>query len=517
MKILHYILTICILCFFACSDPTNQEENQEDCRMSLTFIMDESEFVSKTKVIVDETIRRIDLLVFDKDGLFIEKVQATNINLTQRTFKASVQTRAKIIHAIANMNSLATLNVTPLLGQSEQTIIPPLQTSLNELIFWGRSTVPSTGTVQIEFIRNQAKVSVVNNITTAGIAFAGFAIRNYNKAGSVAPFINGAFTYNPDIPSTHIAAQLDNGLNADDRDEKYICEYSNPYNAETFVILKFTQTVSNITKPLFYKVFLRDNDNMIYPIVRNVNYRVIVKNIPTTLGASTFTEALTAPPINSLYAEIIKEAPLISDINGNSLKVTPLTHIVDGGGSITSIIETRGTLGAVRCDIIYDPGTVITNLTFSNTQVSANIRAASRQQEAKIRVRYGKLERIISIFSSPIYSLKASTDRITYNTVNTPIKLTISIDTIYPSAIDYPNLYPIKCYIKANNLSPVDNKDMFIDFNYVKGEYWYTYLAQTTGNHVITFKTNFTSITNDEIVVRSAHFTESKVILNKNP
>ena len=92
-----------------------------------------------------------------------------------------------------------------------------------------------------------------------------------------------------------------------------------------------------------------------------------------------------------------------------------------------------------------------------------------------------------------------------YQAADEDVYFKFNLDTDYPSATDYPDLYPIKCYIKADNLYPVDNKDMLIDYEYQAGQYWYTYLAKSTGEHKIHFRTKISTI--DEIIeIESAYF-----------
>ena len=513
------ILWIAALILISCNDESYLSTQHNDEKVELTFSMYSTDFIQPLTRAVDETIRRIDLLVFDKDGYFLEKVAATDIDTTQKTFKAIVLAKGKIIHAMANYDDIDSFSESTNLGKSEKEVVTPLLVTQNNLAFWGRSIINNNKT-SVEFIRNQAKVTVQSDVTNSSVSFVGFCICNYSKSGTLAPFINNEFTYSSDIATAMSSYSLfdDNGVV--NSEEKYICEYNNPAtNRETYVIVRFNHSTSSGTVPLYYKVFLRDADNKAYQIVRNVNYRIIVKNIPITLGVPTFEEAKNAPAMNSLYAEVMKESASVSDNSGNSLKVWPLTHMLKQAGQITSTFATEGTLGSVVCEIIDDPSGIISNLTTNASgSITANVLAMSVKAEAIIRVKYGKLERNITVIASPEYQLTASSNIQSYSTYNTLVTLTINLDNNYPSADEYPSLYPIWCYIKANNFYPIgDNKDMFLDFDYVTGEHWYAYLANTLGNHIIQFKSNFSYVANDAIVVRSQYFNEASVVFNKTP
>lgn len=54
---------------------------------------------------------------------------------------------------------------------------------------------------------------------------------------------------------------------------------------------------------------------------------------------------------------------------------------------------------------------------------------------------------------------------------------------------------------------------MLIDFDYVKEEYWYTYLAHSTGTHTLQFKTKVGSV-NDVVKVESEYFTSIPADIN---
>ena len=516
IPILNILLIVACL-LTSCNYDVYPSGETNDDKVEVTFSMFSTDFIHPTTRAVSETITRIDLLVFDASGNFLEKVAAANINTSARTFKAQVSIHGKIVHAVANYEAIDALVESSYLGQNEHVVIPSLLVANNELVFWGRSEI-ANNKAAIEFIRNQAKVSVENTFTNNDFTFVGFDIFKYSKTGTVAPYINNEFSHSTELATT-TTYTLVNGVDPTNNDEKYICERKNPESPnETFVILKYNYNSSGRVVPLYYRVLLRNADNKPYQIVRNVNYRIKVNNLSATVGVNSFADALTAPSLNNFYAEVMKESPSISDNSGNSLTVWPLVHMATSAGSVTSAFQTEGTLGAVTCEIADDSDNIVTSASISGSNIVINVKAVTTKSEAIVNVKYGKLERVITVIASPRYILTTTTDISTYSIYNTPVQLTINIDPDYPSPEDYPTLYPIWCYIKAPNLHPIgDNKGMFMDFDYVEGEYWYTYLAHTKGDHVIEFETNFNNIANDAIVVRSQYFNESQVILNQTP
>ena len=235
------ILWIAALILISCNDESYLSTQHNDEKVELTFSMYSTDFIQPLTRAVDETIRRIDLLVFDKDGYFLEKVAATDIDTTQKTFKAIVLAKGKIIHAMANYDDIDSFSESTNLGKSEKEVVTPLLVTQNNLAFWGRSIINNNKT-SVEFIRNQAKVTVQSDVTNSSVSFVGFCICNYSKSGTLAPFINNEFTYSSDIATAMSSYSLfdDNGVV--NSEEKYICEYNNPAtHRETYVIVRFNQ------------------------------------------------------------------------------------------------------------------------------------------------------------------------------------------------------------------------------------------------------------------------------------
>lgn len=469
----------------------------------LTFSMIIPDYQPATRA--TESITRIDLLVFDAKGLFIERRRATDVTIN--SFKAKVSQSAAIVHVVANMDVLDSFDERANLERSEYDLIPSLQVTNNQLVYWGRSTVTTSYTTTVVLYRNQAKVTAQSN--TSSFVITGLALCNYATTGTVSPFINNEFTYSSDIITIGTEPTLASASSADDLSAKYMCEYSNPLAKETFVILK---AKLNGGADKYYKVLLTDANDVPYQIVRNVEFKIIIKNMKANVGANTFADAMNAASINHLYAEVMKDSYTISDSKGNSLTVSPLTHLLTKAGSITSNIAIVGNLGNVSYQIISDPSTILSNIQCSDTSFKASVKQVSAVATAKVAIKYGNLARTLTIVASPTYSITATATPDNYTSADTNIKFTFNLDTNYPSATEFPELYPIKCYIKADNFFPVDNKDMLLDYNYKAGEYWFVYWADRTGSHEVNFVNNIGTI-DSKIVVESEYFGSATVNL----
>lgn len=504
MKKLLYILSVLVLFLSACQNEEMVSDGGGNDKKTLSFSMSIPEFQTSSRAIDETSISKIDLMVFDEKGLFVERVKATDVNSSARTFNAVVSSRARIIHFIANYSGLDGFDERANLEKSENQLIPALGVTGNELVFWGRAEISSEATrVSVEFIRNLAKVTVESEDTH--FVIQGYSLCNYATNGTVSPFVNGKFEYSEDIPTIGTALTMNTATDADDMDTKYMCEYTNPTDNETYVILKAIFWDGN---PKYYKVLLADSNDNPYTIVRNVNYHIIVKHMAVDVGSDTFDKAKNGTPINNQYADVMKDSPSVSDDAGHSLTVTPLTHLFVDAGTMKSDISIEGDWGDVSYVVLSDENAILSNIHCTNKGITADVRKVDVRSSAQIRVKYGRLARTISVVASSEYFLDASTSLTSYSKADEEVTLTFNLDENYPDAATYPELYPIECHIKTDNLYPVDDagKKMLIDFDYVKGEYWYTYLAQSTGEHSLKFKTKLGSV-DDEVKVESEYFT----------
>ena len=140
IPILNILLIVACL-LTSCNYDVYPSGETNDDKVEVTFSMFSTDFIHPTTRAVSETITRIDLLVFDASGNFLEKVAAANINTSARTFNAQVSIHGKIVHAVANYEAIDALVESSHLGQNEHVVIPSLLVANNELVFWGRSEI----------------------------------------------------------------------------------------------------------------------------------------------------------------------------------------------------------------------------------------------------------------------------------------------------------------------------------------------------------------------------------------
>lgn len=557
MKRLLYIYSILMLLMTGCqSDEIVAEKpTQEDGRKTVTFSMNIPEYQVRSRAESGTPIEKIALMQFGTNG-YIETIEATSITVDIKEvgqtpkgqFTATINPATTTIHFIANYDG----NLTATPGQTEDQIIPNLTASADKIVYWAKYTdiTAETTAVNITFLRHLAKVTVqVSEEVVDGYAASSyfqvtdFVLCNYAQLGTIAPSgYEWGYNKNPEtvteVPS--IETFLGNGVEHSTLpDELYLAEYENQELPEdqTYVILvgqlkpkdedgNWDTDNENWGEKKYYKVLLTDENDQPFKIIRNVNYKIVVKQMQD-VGSNTLADAMKANPINNLYAYVMPESPSISDMDGNTLTVTPIVHLLTPSSESRTITSTVTTSGTSTADIVIETvgDTEILpdaeDITINEKgELSVAVETVETIKKAQIRVKWGKLSRTITVIASPAFDITAQayseenyeTEKTSYTKADEDVYFKFNLDTDYPSATDYPDLYPIKCYIRADNLYPVDNKDMLIDYEYKDGQYWYIYWASQTGDQKIHFKTKLSTV-DEKIEVESEYFGHAEVKL----
>lgn len=530
-----------------------EKPTQEDGKRTITFSMNIPDFQVKSRAESETPITKIDLMLFDANKEYIETIQASSITVDIKEvglepkgeFTATIDPATTTIHFIANYDG----NLPAKPGQKENEVIPNLTADADNIVYWARTTgiTAETTAIEITFLRHLAKVTVqvsdeiVDEYAASSyFKVTDFVLCNYANLGTIAPSgYEWGYNKNPETITevTDIDNHLTNGTEHSELPkELYLAEYENKELPEdqTYVILvgqlkpkdengNWDTNNVNWGDKKYYKVLLTDENDKPFKIIRNVNYKIVVKQMQD-VGSSNLTDAMEANPINNLYAYVMPESPSISDMDDNTLTVTPIVHLITGDSKsrmITSTVTISGTLtDDIKIETLGDSNILpdASNITINEGKLSVEVAEVDEIKKAQIIVKWGKLSRTITVIASPQYTITAqaydkdNNIKSSYSGVDEDVYFRFYLDENYPAATDYPDLYPIKCYIRADNLYPVDNKDMLIDYEYKEGQYWYTYLADKTGDHTIHFKTKLSGV-NEKIEVESEYFGHSEVSL----
>ena len=481
MKKLLYIFTVIFLALLSCQDDVLEQSNGGNSNgnwATVNFSLEIPDFTMKTKAIGD--ITELSLLTFDANHSFLGRVSANN--QTARVLKDT-----RYIHFIANYD-WNTFSENENLGKLETELIPALETS--DYVFWARVEVLDfTSPISVTLLRNYAKVTVQSNVSSFTVA--GFDVYNFASKGTVATYNekeNGTFEPNDNevltLPRSVVYTDgSDSELN---NAEKYLFESPNTSEHTTYVIIK------NGKNSKYYKVHLLDANKRLYKIERNFNYIVNIKGFTDGAGgASTIEEAKGNAPSNNLYAEILKESPIISDANGNRLEVDKLVHLFTSAGQLRVQADyyVNGTTknnADMTIEVLEDDNAILSGTpSISNGTITVGIKkVSSGQNTAILRVSKGVLSREIRVIASELYTFEAYTPSITYTGRDAAVDLSFTIPDTYPE-----ELLPVRCKIHATSLYPVEpNKNMLIV--YENNTYYYIYEAQSKGIQEVKFKSS---------------------------
>jgi len=521
MKKIIYICLLLSVTLFSC-----QNDSQEDVDVTagksskVKFTLTIPDYkVSKTKASYENNVNDVWLMVFDANGLFIERVQATNLvsqennGMGSGTFEAQVPSNAGIIHFIGNYEDWDSFDDRNSVNKDERELIPSMVTS--NLTFWGRSVITSLTTpVNVILYRNQAKITAENE--AANFQLTGYAIANYNTEGTVAPF-NSSATLTPfvlleDLPTIPYETMSKSDQTTSDctMDAKYMFENKNLFNDQTYVIIK--GKLNGSATELYYKIQLLDTDKEPYPVVRNFQYKITIKSFSEAAnGSTTFNAAKSAEPSNNIYAEINKLSPSISDDANNVLTVSGVNYLFVKGGALN--INAHYTKNGTPADseisvtVVQDDNRILSGVQYDGAgNITGNVATVyAGQQEATILVKAGILSRSITIISSELYQFDpAYFSPDVYTGIDNQMTLHFTIPNSIPGY-----LFPIKCVISTSYLYPDDpNKDLPIE--YVNGVAKYVYWAYNAGGVTLNFKTSLNN-SNETVTIENDIFKTASV------
>lgn len=349
----------------ACSydDVTMPHEVPTDGTTLLNFSVQVPDMQQATRSMASQAITKLDLVVFDEQGYFVEKAAATLIYANDGTSDSAtpknpaaeqkysvelLQSAApRIIHFIANLPEGTKFEY-----GSERELINALETSGSADAYWQRKELSSilgdqvvttenneTKVVatanselakalnKIPLVRNFAKVTFTNQ--TADDASKGnftdvkIAVYNAPQRGKVAPYNTnaGAWADYTAVPSYttltkakyygYEAANL-GGQTTDfaNTTEFGTVQYMYEYNMDgknitagtkyPFVIIEGKYLNNNTS---YYKVDLVDADGNYYNILRNFNYNVIINSVSGD-GYARPEDAAAAAASNNISASI---------------------------------------------------------------------------------------------------------------------------------------------------------------------------------------------------------------------
>lgn len=317
----------------------------------LQFSIEVPEMHTATRAMGAESIVDLYLYIFDENGYLSQVKPATLLggNTFQVEDVYSSQLK-RTIHFIANLPD----NAKTTFG-SEQELINTMYTEGTDEAFWQfmtfESGINSATVIQnVPLVRNYAQVTLNTAAVASKFTNAQFVLANTPDRGTVAPYIvsgqtyakypivvedptkayetitaTGYFGHEPGgmiLENTTFAAGGDGGRTFD-ANPKYLYEHNQvDTNMPTYAIIK--GTFNGVTS--YYKIDLIDDNHNYLNILRNFEYRIVVKDVMATGYSSAKDAAEKAASNNINYS--IETKDLTNITNGTEALYVSDTQLI---------------------------------------------------------------------------------------------------------------------------------------------------------------------------------------------
>ncbi len=371
-KILFAIVSIFALAACVKEElPQSQQQIADGDKVTLTFGVKVPEAGSATRAMGDdnEEISRLDVIVFDNAGYFVDAVQATAVatddvpyDSETKTFKVSLNSasRERRIHFVANADPA---QIAAIKGH-EDAAISSLVVSGTTDAYWQRMVYGGIGvdsddftapadffgkdTRVIPLVRNYAKITVTDSNATDAFELTGYKVFNTRSQGSVAAYDEkvGQFVDFSKAPAEGsgklFAAKNYSELSnytplekgeltssaAYTPDPTYVRETS---KNSPYIIIKGNYTENGQTTECYYKLdFILDGVGGKANILRNFQYNFVI-NAVTKKGTDEETAKNQTSGENGLSFDAGTQSLLnISDGVGQLFVNATTVVLVDG-------------------------------------------------------------------------------------------------------------------------------------------------------------------------------------------
>lgn len=332
--------------------------DQDGERVSVSFSVDVPSYAPMRAVdqkgINENKIDRLELLVFNKEGLMADYALATNLTKAgdgKYTFSAQLkpQTDSCVIHFVANRNYGGDDDGRQYLGRKESDVLLSELVTMEQVVaaktipMWARkgySEVKEDSNLgEIAVLRSMAKFTL-NNLAPE-LSEVSYTLCNSYDCGTVAPFkraalpdLNAAFSVDnrvPTVPRESFLANGDDGLGWYSNTPVYGFERKNK-TANPISCLVIRAKYKNAAEYSYYKLDFVKSSNRLerYDLIRNYWYKMTIKEALAP-GAASLEDALAGPAVNNLaLSEELQAYPSYSDGKGR-LEVEVTNYIMTHG------------------------------------------------------------------------------------------------------------------------------------------------------------------------------------------
>ena len=340
-------------------ESTIVQESESDIHINLNLNIPDPIQMTSRNGEIEESIKNITVLCFDKDSLALTKLTAdiTPTGVESGSLSVKIPNATRIMHVFANQEIVPFEK-----GMNEKDArLSGLQATLGKMVYWARIEVPSTLTSSsdiknwwtsegktVTLLRNHAKIEVLNN--TDDFVLQGYAVVHTNGLGLAAPYYTAgnayptnamagstpAFSVTNWISTDYIHATTDNvttyGSDESMQTEGDIYVYETPADAElkASIIIKGYNTSDPDKQTKYWRVAFADEEGNQVNIRRNHRYTVSIEG--SILFGDTSFEAAVAntSTANSAWLGIADEVTAIKN-KKFSLTVENTSYVLMNG------------------------------------------------------------------------------------------------------------------------------------------------------------------------------------------
>lgn len=478
LKIIPYL--ICILFASCASDDSRPTQTPRQVNVALTVTLPEPENVhSLARSYTDSEIRNVDVLVFDEDGKFMERVKVDGGELTPSgteisfSIRLDATSKRRVIHLVTNgrtpdgvTDRLNFGDVTPamlesvaMLALKTSTFTGTLVDNVMPLIMWGRVELPTginivTNADNVKLLRAVACVQVKKGAVDATNGLNDFTVQSItvNKGadcGYLTP-TNYSTTVTPVTgrPLSGSTLNYANGWSDGETPSLYIYERNCTSGDYMGVIIKAMYK----GKEGYYKVVMVDNVGTPLNVVRNHRYIITVVSVNGP-GYASVTDAINFAPSNALKVELTDEDSdfpcIVADAqhrmtmsnNVFNLYGKNQTTSVANGIEICTVYSSRGVTPVVTGGTTWLTGLQVQSLGNNKFKIVGNFAGTSTLVSTTLTLTCDNLSQSVEVSWNPEISTLKDSDSYVLDLVNvTNHNWTIQI--MNPSSTTWLALHP---------------------------------------------------------------------------
>ena len=478
LKIIPYL--ICILFASCASDDSRPAQTPRQVNVALTVTLPEPENVhSLARSYTDSEIRNVDVLVFDEDGKFMERVKVDGGELTPSgteisfSIRLDATSKRRVIHLVTNgrtpdgvTDRLNFGDVTPAMSESvamlalkTSTFTGTLVDNVMPLIMWGRVELPTginivTKADNVKLLRAVACVQVKKGAVDATNGLNDFTVQSItvNKGadcGYLTP-TNYSTTVTPVTgrPLSGSTLNYANGWSDGETPSLYIYERNCTSGDYMGVIIKAMYK----GKEGYYKVVMVDNGGTPLNVVRNHRYIITVVSVDGP-GYASVTDAINFAPSNALKVELTDEDSdfpcIVADAqhrmtmsnNVFNLYGKNQTTSVANGIEICTVYSSRGVTPVVTGGTTWLIGLQVQSLGNNKFKIVGNFAGTSTLVSTTLTLTCDNLSQSVEVSWNPEISTLKDSDSYVLDLVNvTNHNWTIQI--MNPSSTTWLALHP---------------------------------------------------------------------------